>query len=261
MASKKPKEVKQEKPKGLFGNFYDPSITYEALKNANLLPQWAQQTPANESNSGEYIPATNSLIAPGNLENNPYNKSTLSHEMTHAVQHNLLRNVASNIMAKQWKGGEVTEQEKQFVQAASKLFNESYGTVGQFDYLFSKKNLQDNENTVNALYKNKSGDRSFDMYRTSPREAQAFGIGNMSQGGMQGSERSGIYNQHLDPSFATEFNILLSMYGQLPKGVRQVAEQERKASVEKQRASPYNSPTAGYDFENVFKDPFAPTIK
>lgn len=261
------KNKEEDKPKDVFGNYYDPSRTYEALKNASLLPEWAKIKPWKDSAAGTYQPDTNSLIAKeptdlnlGNLKKTASERSTLSHEMSHAVQYNLLKNMASNIMEKQWKGGEVTPQEKQFVQAASKLFGEQYGTMGQYSPIFQNQLNKNQEAVAQALYKNKENP-NYDAYRMQPIEAQSHGIGSMTQGGEHGSQIDYPYNPHLDPSFATEFDILLSMYQGLPKGVRTLSEQQRINSINKERNSPFEGQRSDYTFENVFNNPFTSTIK
>lgn len=268
MASKKSKEVKQEKPKEIFGNYYDPTRTYEALKNASLLPEWAKQAPWDEGAAGQYIPSTNSLIARepldlrfGSPNVTAFQRSTLSHEMSHSAQTNLFENMASAILEREAKGIKTTPQEQQFVHAVTQLFGAQYGSIGQYDQGLQNALDISKRKQTEALYKNKE-DPYYDAYRMSSREAQAHGIGAMTLDGQHGSKREYKYNPHLDPTFATEFDTLLSMYQGLPKGIRTLAEQKRLESINKERSGPYqNKQRKTYDFENVFADPFAPTIK
>lgn len=242
---------------------FDPSSLYARLAQANLLPLWSRRSPGGNEN-GNYAQWTNEMMAPLPTEGRE-EKSTLSHELTHATQYNFLYPALEAIAAKkkQW-GSKVTPAEEQFYTAGKKIMNDQPGTVGQFSKIEADKNNESLNAAINALYK---GTADFKPYRTSVDELQAHGIGNMTSGGMSGGEKAKIYSnkfsQHLDPSFATEFSILMDLFDRLPASVKQgVAEQRTKAVEASKKFYPERDATKSfYKYSSMTEDPFAPTIK
>lgn len=112
---------------------FDPSRLYDALKQYNLLPSYGNFSPPN-GNVGVFRNQTNSLIAPSR------DTDTMAHEMTHAVQFNLLKEAAQVIQKKKQAGQSLTDQEKQYLRASEQLFNEQYGNVYNYD---RSKDVQD----------------------------------------------------------------------------------------------------------------------
>lgn len=255
---------KKEQSKDIFGNYYDPSKTYKALEEASLLPQWAKVQPSIEDTRGAFYPQFNYLIAkePSYYWKTPNqykgDTSLLSHELTHAAQNNLLSTMVFKILDKQEKGIEVTPQEKQFLSAMQKFSGKAYNSKNT---KLEEQVSKDYKNVINSLYKKKANS-NFDTYRTTPIEAQAHGVESMTKGGLHRSEDDPYsYNPHMDPSFATQFDILLSMYQQLPKELRKETAQAKKELIDKTRKSGMKNQIPDYPFENMFADPFASTIK
>lgn len=244
-------------------NLFNPSSLYELLQKYGAVPQWSAQNPYSNA-SGEYETDTNRIIAP-----DPNNKSypqratsTLSHEMSHAVQFQLFFDAASRIQNKIYNKEKVTEQEKRFLDGAQKMYVESFGPLAMLD---KKKNKESKDNLQSAISKMYKGEKengglsSYDSYRTSPVELQAFGIGRMTSGGKQTQEALNPQaNGHLDPSFATEFAILMDQFKNLPEDVK-ARPKKRDEFFNSQRE--YQDKKATYQFADILSDPFKPSIK
>jgi hypothetical protein len=180
--------------------------------------------------------------------------SVLAHEMTHAVQNNLLQDTAWRIQKKIEQGEKVSDQERQFLRASEQIFANSFARMGNYDSAQHRKDLKAYKDQVRSQYT--GTDKEYGSYRTSPGEAQAFGVGNMA------TSRLSIGNQvnpHLDPSMATEFDILLSMYQKLPESLRASSAAAKQAQIEKERST---SKDVYLQLSNdLLKNPFPPSIK
>ena len=146
-------------------NLFDPSRLYEALKQQNLLPKYGNFTPPRYT--GLFNSQTNTLVAPRE------DKDTMAHEMTHAVQFNLLKEAAQVIQNKKQKGQPLTDQEAQYLRAAEQIFKEQYGNLYNYD---RSKDVQDTNalKGVQSLYVDPKKDKDMQYYRTKPTEIQAF---------------------------------------------------------------------------------------
>jgi hypothetical protein len=239
---------------------FNASRLYEVLKQYGLLPKHANYSPAGEA-SGLFSPELNRMVAPdAALVRDPYARdstmATFAHEMTHAVQNNLLENTAYQIQKKKQQGGKLTDQEAQYLRAAEQLFARQYGNVGSFNKSKYRSDTQSYKNMVKDMFTSPTGNKDFESYRKSVDEAQAFGVGNMSY--PSNLRRSG-QNPHFDPSMAQEFDILLSMYQNLPESLKNSAAISKQTQIEKNRQT-------SKDFylesaKDMFKNPFEPTIK
>lgn len=233
---------------------FNPSELYARLAKTNLLPLWSRMYPSGNAD-GSYDPSTNELraLAP---ENNREETNTLSHELTHATQYNLLYPALSAIAVKKKKSQPITPEEEQFYAAGKKLMNTQPGTVGQFSKLESDKNRNSLDTIINAMYK---GTAAFKPYRTGIDELQAHGIGNMTSGGASATTKS----PHLDPTMATEFSVLMDLFDRLPTSVQKAIAEQRTTSVEaNKKFYPNRDATKSYyNYSNMTEDPFAPTIK
>jgi len=238
---------------------FDPSTIYTQLAAVGLLPQWAAMPKSPETGSPSYYPALNRMFV------DKEQKDEVSHEMTHAAQGNLLEATAS-LLADKKKKGKLSEQESQFLESYSKLTGMAY-SASSFDRKKEKELAEGQRKVVDALYtsrlKEEDKNSSFNRYRTTPKELQAWGVGNMSVPRV-GFDPTPSGLQHLDPSFATEFDILLSMYKQLPSNLKQESAQKRKGSIQwgknwyrDQEDMLKNATT----YEDVFADPFKSSIK
>ena len=242
-------------------SLFDPSRLYEALKQYNLLPKHANYSPSGGA-TGLFSPELNRLVAPDAalVGKDQYPRdatmATLSHEMTHAVQSNLLENTAYEIQKKKQSGQQLTDQEQQYLRAAQQIFGKQYANVGNFNSSQYRADTAAYKNMVKNMYSSPTGNKDYEAYRTSPDEAQAFGVGNMSY--QSDLKRTG-QNPHFDPSMATEFDILFSMYKNLPESLKSSAAVTKKAQIEKNRrnSDDYYLQTA----KDLFKNPFEPTIK
>ena len=227
---------------------FDPSRLYNVLNDQGLLPRVAKQN-SPEVGEPSYYSAFNKLFTGRNEV-----RSTVAHEMTHAVQSNIIQATAKYLAEKEDK----TEQEKQFLSAYQKLMVGNEG-VSSYRYAENMKKLSEPyRKSVEALY-GKPIKSDFDKYRTSPREAQAFGVGNMST---SGQPFMGV-QKNMDPSYTTEFDILLSMYDKLPSNIKQATTAKRKDDIR------YTTNWFGKqnkdleqnaEFSDLFSDPFSPTV-
>lgn len=210
-------------------NLFDPSRLYQALAQRGLLPEWSKGM-SPETNEPAYYGALNRLFSTGN-------RTELAHEMTHAVQNNLLQATAASLANKK-RNEKLTAQEQQFLDAFNKINGSGIGLPGIFTSEQQKKLEEDRNKTVDALYYNRLNQNEkqpeWDKYRTNPNEIQAWGVGNMSSKN-KGFDPTNSKLQHLDPTFATEFDILLSMYSQLPESVKAISATERKQDIEKNK--------------------------
>ena len=240
-------------------NLFNPSELYDLLASQGVLPQWARQKTGTGAR-GVFFPDSNRIVArePETREE----VSTLTHEMSHSAQFQLFYEAASNIQEKLRQNKKITPEEQRFLDNAQKMYNMSFGTIGQTDRAKEKEIDDQLQRSILAMYKpqTKSGKRDdYDYYRTKPIELQAFGIGRMTKGG-QNMHRSGVeVNPHLDPSFTTEFAILAEQFKKLPKDVKTTSEATKKTIQEYRKKDAEERPY--YLFEDILKDPFASTIK
>ena len=240
---------------------FNASRLYEALKQYGLLPKHANYSPAGDS-QGLFSAQLNRVVAPDAslVGKDQYARdatmATLAHEMTHAVQNNLLLNTAMTIQRKKQQGEKITDQEQQYLRASEQIFADQFGNVGSFDRRKFEQDRKSYQTMAKDFYSSPQGRKDFESYRRSPSEAQAFGVGNMSR--QSDLSRPG-QNPHFDPSMATEFDILLSMYQNLPESLKSSAASAKKAQIEKNRekSDDYYLQTA----KDLFKNPFEPTIK
>ena len=246
-------------------NLFNPSELYDLLASQGVLPQWARELPVG-GERGQYIIDPNRIVAPDPTPKkgfipSPQQRSTLAHELTHSVQFQVLFDAAANIQRKLRENKKVSQEELQFLENAQKMYIRSFGPINQGNFKKEQERSGNLDKAVAALYKNtgEGGKRSqYDRYRTSPVELQAFGVGNMTQGGRQ-KQYYDFLPAHLDPSFATEFSILTDQFKKLPQDVKTTSESSKK-TIETSRKTP-NKEHSQYLFEDILKDPFAPTIK
>jgi hypothetical protein len=235
---------------------FDPSRLYEALKQQNLLPRFGNFTPPGKE--GLFNSQTNTLVAESS------NRDAMAHEMTHAVQFNLLKEAAQVIQNKKKAGQSLTDQEAQYLRAAEQIFKEQYGNVYQYD---RSKDVQDTTalKGVQSLYADPKKDKDMQYYRTKPTEMQAFGVGRMSQPSVAGiapnrdAAMTTGANPHLDPTMTTEFDILFSMFNSLPKDLQNSVGVSRQNNVKENRQF-YNDTYLPYT-SDIFSNPFPRSIK
>lgn len=250
-------------------SLFNPSQLYDALNERGLLPQWAQTRPYTSA-TGEYYPSTNRMIAQPLEPGNDARTNTVAHELSHAVQDNLLKSMQSYIAEKAWNlknDEQLTDQEKQYWRAANQIYNTQAGRVGQYDRRAADANLASKENLMKRLYTPDPDPKMkpYDDYRTSMVEAQGFGVGNMSTPRPHAFEINPQVNPHLDPTMATEFSILLNMYKQLPEALKQQAAMVRNSEIQRGRDKDIPIQQQGMGFEDRlkpdFKDPFVEAMK
>lgn len=232
-------------------NLFNASRLYEALKQYNLLPNYGNFIPNGET-SGLFRNQTNTLVAP------MQDKDAMAHEMTHAVQFNLLKEAAQNLQQKKQSGKPLTDQEAQYLRAAEQMFNEQYGNVYSYS---GNKAVEDKQarKGITSLYQAPpylSNKEDYTQYRTKPTEIQAHGVGNMSVKEAQSSPGA---NPHLDPTMATEFDILFSMFNSLPQDLRNSVATSRQNNVKENRKF-YEDPYLPYATD-IFSNPFPTSIK
>jgi hypothetical protein len=230
-------------------NLFNASRLYEVLAAQGLLPQTAKQN-SPETGDPSYYSAFNKMYTGRNEV-----KSDVAHEMTHAVQSNILQAAAKSLSEKKNK----TAEEKQFLEAYQKLLvgKEGLGAYKIDDKLKTLASAY--SKTAEALY-GKPVESRYDRYRVSPREAQAHGVGHMS---IPGRPFTGD-KPHMDASYTTEFDILLSMYDKLSPAVKKEATTKRKEDIaftSKWFGEQNKGLERTSEFTDIFSDPFAPTIK
>jgi hypothetical protein len=244
-------------------NLFDPSSIYLQLAQAGLLPQWAQQRPVTGA-EGSYNPNQNKLVAVPAFDS--LKKGTLAHETTHAAQFNLLFPAFHKISDKLKQGTKVSQAESQYYEAAKKLLN--IQPQGAYSVEEGKANRDSLQRAVDSMYKSNADDSQYKAYRTQPLELQAFGVGNMSQGGMHAATQQKLfgssYHPHLDPSFASEFDIIMSLYSKLPASLKEEASTKRKETIKtntKSSEKDMNTKDTLYSYEDMNTDPFKSSIK
>lgn len=237
-------------------SLFNPSELYDILARQGALPQWAQQRPYTSANA-EYNATDNRVIAPSAADpRDTRDRSSLSHEMSHAVQFQLFMEAARKIQEKRRNDEKVTPEETRFLNAAQKMYLDSFGTIGQGNPKEYQKRKENLAAAVNRMYAKDGKDPQYDSYRTSPVELQAFGIGRFTDKGEQRQSRSSVANGHLDPSFATEFALLLEMFKRLPEDTK-----TRRKALDDFINKSRQSSKEPYQFEDITADPFKPSIK
>lgn len=237
-------------------NLFDPSELYKFLAAYGATPQWAKRSPGSGANA-EYDPSTNRMVAPAPFNDGQPDRrvGSLAHEMSHAAQYQLFFNAASKIQEKKLANKKITEEEKQFLDTAQKMFAQQFGMVAAVDKKKQKQNREDLESVISKMYTPPKGKKDqFDYYRTSPTEMQAFGVGRMSKGA-DVSSRTAEANPHLDPTQTTEFSILMNQFAKLPKDVQTISTEFNKEQRKVDKMNQY------YQFEDILSDPFKSTIK
>jgi hypothetical protein len=225
---------------------FDASRMYEALAEMGLLPQHST-----DISRGTYDASANRMTGT--------RKSTQAHEMTHAVQWNLLMNSAKRIQDKKAEGSKVSQQEQQFLDALQKVYGLSFAnTFAQLGK--AEKNIENAERVreaqLKSLYKSR-GNKNYDAYRTGRTELEAFGVGDMSS-----MDVPLDVPPHLNPTMAQEFDILFSMYSSLPKDVKTGFAETRKKELEEMKQKGYRDERLDVlQFEDLTSDPFKRTIK
>ena len=235
---------------------FKPYRMYETLKEQGLLPELVFEEL--KGRAGEYRPSENTIAL------SKENKKTMAHEMTHAVQTNLLESTAAYLGNKK----DLSEKEAQFLKAYNQLTGNKIGgrseltTPSEKDIL---KRYQDyiqsfifdrfDEDTKSVLNSPLSKDKDirasqeaykrWHEYRTTPDELQAWGVGYTST-----PEQDDSVPSHVNPSMTTEFDILLSMYEGLPDVIKKEAVTKRKGDIE------------NFKFSSLTEEPFAnPLLK
>lgn len=236
---------------------FNPSRLYEALAAKGMLPDRANRAPSN-GQTGSYGTEVNRIMAP--------DKGTLAHEMVHATQYNLLIPTAEAIQKKRSNEEKLTPEEERFVDAMQKMYGESFGGLTNTK---ARKRGWANIEVSNAVrdkqlealyYKGRKNKTDEDKYRTRRPELEAWGVEDMT--GLGEAPPEFAVKGHLNPSMTTEFDILLSLYNQLPKGVQQDSAQARKDRIKKGRESGTQPDYYDYArFDSLLADPFPPTIK
>jgi len=226
---------------------FNPSRLYEVLAAQGLLPQVAPQASPKSGNPA-YMKDFNYLYTGGS--DTP--RETVAHEMTHAVQHNIIKATAEALAKKSKK----TQQEVQFLDAYRKLMAPD-GMIK--DTKKAQANKAAFDKTAAALY-GKPVESRFDKYRTSPHETQAWGVGAYSDPAVPNSQ----IKPHMDASYTTDFDILLSMYDKLPQELKQMSAAKRKEDLAHSKnwfREQRQELEDASEFSNLLSDPFAPTIK
>lgn len=235
---------------------FKPYRMYETLEKQGLLPELVFEEL--KGRAGEYRPSENTIALAKE------NKKTMAHEMTHAVQTNLLEATATYLGNKK----DLSEKEAQFLRAYNQLTGNKIGgsskltTPSEKDILKQYQDYiqsfifdrfdKDTKSILNSpLSKDKDirasqeAYKKWHEYRTTPDELQAWGVGYTST-----PEQDDSVPSHVNPSMTTEFDILLSMYEGLPDVIKKQAVTQRKGNIE------------NFKFSSLTEEPFAnPLLK
>lgn len=228
-------------------SLFNPSRLYEVLAAQGLLPQVAKQV-SPQSGNPSYMKDFNFLYTGGSGAP----RETVAHEMAHAVQHNIIKATAEALAKK----SEKTQQELQFLDAYRKLMAPD-GMIK--DTKKAQVNKAAFDKTAAALY-GKPVESRFDKYRTSPHETQAWGVGAYSDPKVPNHQ----IKPHMDASYTTEFDLLLSMYDKLPQELKQMSATQRKEDLAHSKnwfREQRQELEGASEFSNLLSDPFARTIK
>ena len=133
------------------------------------------------SERGSYTPEGNKMLFSSNVGNR---ENLAAHEYTHAAD-TAMEKAWVNLDVKLKKGYKPSDQESQFYNA----------------YLKMSPNLSKLKNTASQM---KPEDAA---YRFNEKEARAYGVGNMY------GQPVNPTTPHYDPTMATEFGILLDIFG------------------------------------------------
>jgi hypothetical protein len=221
---------------------FDASRLYRALAEQGLLPTHSR------TSRGLFDPDANRMAGK--------DPSTMAHEMTHAVQWNLLMNSAKAIQEKKRERKSISQQEEQFLEGMQKIYGEGFGRVSQENKTNTANANRVREAQLKDLYKS-TGNRQYDSYRTSRGELEAFGVGDMTAKGVPLD-----VPPHLNPTMAQEFDVLFSLYNSLPQNVKAEFGQRRKEELNWLQQRGYRDKNLdALSFEPLLADPFAPTIK
>jgi hypothetical protein len=226
---------------------FDPSEIYNALQQRGMLPRLVDANPYGQRGAGLFSEGRNIIVArdpskasfPSIAEERT---DTLAHEMTHAAQFNLLKPALSTIQSKINAKEKLSKEEMQFADAMNKLMENNPSLSMLLDKMYTS-----------------SGNPQNDRYRTTIPELQAWGVGYMSRPtGPMSREQSNI-NPHLNPSMASEFSILSSLYSKLPESTKKVSTGLKQDDIQSRR----KNDKEGFYKESVdlFADPFKPSIK
>lgn len=241
-------------------SLFNPSRLYEVLAAQGLLPQVANKPYTGEGAAGRYSSNPNRITA---------DPAALPHEMVHATQFNLLRPSAEAIAERKKKREDITPEEERFLEAMQKTYGETFGMSKRK----SKPNIdiakKVKEQQLQGMYYPNSPDikdpelkkllERYDQYRTRREELEAFGV----EGTLANPLDRSMQGTHLNPSMATEFDILLSLYNSLPSSVKKQTASKRQQEIEQSRSDRSNENTqrGSFTFNELRSDPFAPTIK
>jgi hypothetical protein len=190
------------------GNYFNPSEMYDSLMEQNALPAWVQIKPY--QSAGTYYPNAHAFVARSG------DKPTIAHEMSHAYKE-VMNRAASLLREREFQKKELNPAESQFLDAYLRTFGNLPGKVGQYgDRGDPVQFMKAVTNRINSLYKKEKVSNEYHEYRTSPDEAFAFGVGDTSSPAAW-QENS----NHLNPTMAQEFAVMMEMYKRLPSSARQ----------------------------------------
>jgi hypothetical protein len=240
-------------------NLFNASRLYEVLAAQGLLPDVSRQSPPSGADAS-FGYTTNRMMTP--------TRDLMAHEMVHAVQHNLLIDAAQKIQNKKWQREKISSEESSFLDAMQKMYGESFGRVGQPNKANTKLSDAVKERQMKDLYyrgkdtsKDSRQDKEWDRYRTDRKELEAWGVQAMLNKGSSLAEQE---VPHLNPTMTQEFDILMSLYKQLPQATRQEFSEKRKQTIKENRDYDNFREPSGWTrfrFDSLTEDPFAPTIK
>ena len=171
----------KQKQQGLFSNNKDLEEIIKILSSIQALPQTAFTSFKDPKQQGEWDPTTNTVYL---NKNNPNDVQTQTHEFSHALQ-DKMQEYWFALKKKTQEGGKLTADQTRFLEAMDKLQPEQ-------------------SNLFPGAWK----DSAYQDYRTSWREAPAFGVGNMAT--PDKSKSAAL--PHYDATMAQEQAILRELY-------------------------------------------------
>ncbi len=151
-------------------------------------------------NGYQFVPQTGQVLVSQGV-----NPSTVVHELTHAADSQLINQYYNILRKNRGAFTQLTPLERQFKDAYEKL----YSAPNKF---FEPKNIERDQRRIMAKKLGEDWAEAKSNYRSTSRELSAFGMGNVTQ-----PKRELDAPQHLDPTMATEFSVLLDLANRLQR--------------------------------------------
>jgi len=155
-------------------------------------------------------------------------RDTLAHEYTHAWNENILKPLIATIEAKENK----TEQEENFLKAASQLAGDIYPELNVDNAIGKLSKKGDYLDYLKSLL----GGREIHELQDSPDERQSYAIGQMTSNATSNPNYANAYQGnnnlgHRNATIATDYSILIDLAARLPENIKKEAAKKRLENI------------------------------